>query len=494
MLSSSHGSDGQSEKGKRRGKKTDTIREITDRYEIGRTLRKTPSSEVVLAKHHELGKWRIIKAVSKQGKQNGPGGSAEALLLSGLSHPSIPVLYDFFENESTWWLVEEYIEGESLKDYLRRHHPTRKETAWILAGIADAVQYLHSLPVPILYQDLKPEHVILKGDRVVLIDYGICTHQGRSAGKQGNFGTEGYASPEQAEGRIPDLPTDIYSLGVVAREIVAARECGPDWHEKRLLRAALARDPEKRPKDILQWARAWDEKPAGSRKSTDLPARIAVVSNDHGTGTTHIAIALVVWLNHTGNNAFYDDCGAGTTERIRGNEDVFGEKEGIIYHGCFKGIAGCIPGRAEYEPPDGIRVSDCGTDAEKAAEADACILVIGTSLWKNSRIPAGLLRLPEVRIIMNPADRNAGRAVAAAAGRAVYGFPADEDPFAPSKDKGRVFEKLTEGWLHENIPGRATGDHRNRGNTKGRGVHTSCAGTGKLRMQKGKQAGNTGGI
>ena len=107
--------------------------------------------------------------------------SNEARILSGLSGQGIPALYDAAEDGSSVCLIEEYIPGVSLESFISEHSLSGQEVFSIIEKTADILSVLHTAPGgPILYLDLKPEHLIMKGERLCLIDYGSARRMPRS--------------------------------------------------------------------------------------------------------------------------------------------------------------------------------------------------------------------------------------------------------------------------------------------------------------------------
>ena len=156
---------------------------------------------------------------------------AEALIMRQLDHRALPRVVDLVEDPSTFSVVMDYVEGETLAALLqRRGRPFDQEDVvdWGLQ-LADVLGYLHSLTPPIIYRDMKPGNVILQPDgQVKLIDLGIARRY-----KPGNpadtvvLGTRGYAAPEQFDPQgQSDARTDIYALGVTLYRLITGH--GPD--------------------------------------------------------------------------------------------------------------------------------------------------------------------------------------------------------------------------------------------------------------------------
>ena len=124
-------------------------------------------------------------------------------------------------------MIEEYIQGESLETFVS-HQKSISEELIVKLGIqlCDIFTYLHHLsPYPILYQDLKPEHIILCGDQVKLLDFGIASFFTGFGKNFQLYGTSRYCAPEILRGQPVTPAADIYSLGRVLTELSDAMSC-----------------------------------------------------------------------------------------------------------------------------------------------------------------------------------------------------------------------------------------------------------------------------
>jgi serine/threonine protein kinase len=151
----------------------------------------------------------------------------EALLLARLHHPAIPLLYDYFLENGNWYLVMEYVPGSTLSAYVREHSPLPPLEAINYAlQLCDVLDYLHRQNPPVVFRDLKPANIILHPDgRLMIVDFGIARYF-----KEGqfndttDFGSPGYASPEQYEGTgQTDARSDLFSLGVIIHEMLSGQ-------------------------------------------------------------------------------------------------------------------------------------------------------------------------------------------------------------------------------------------------------------------------------
>ncbi len=148
----------------------------------------------------------------------------EARSLALLSHPGIVAIHDFVRDEDGSYIVMEYVDGRALSAAI----PLPVEKAVEVARqILDAVEYAHRQGV--VHRDLKPENVLLDAaGRVKVSDFGIARLV--TAGREGRLTTTGrvvgtpeYMAPELLAGADPDPRMDVFSVGVVLREMIAGR-------------------------------------------------------------------------------------------------------------------------------------------------------------------------------------------------------------------------------------------------------------------------------
>jgi serine/threonine protein kinase len=145
----------------------------------------------------------------------------EANILATLSHPAIPKIYDFFDQNDRAYLAMEYINGRDLEAILvkTKKLPMKKIIEWAI-DLCDVLHYLHShQPEPIIFRDMKPANVMIDSlGKVRLIDFGIAKIF-VSGLPQTMIGTEGYSAPEQYKGKANPL-SDIYSLGATLHHVI----------------------------------------------------------------------------------------------------------------------------------------------------------------------------------------------------------------------------------------------------------------------------------
>jgi serine/threonine protein kinase len=153
----------------------------------------------------------------------------EADLLSQLAHSNLPRFYEQHCKHEQWYLIMDFIEGETLEDYLNKIPNKRLPLSEVLGiglQLCDVLEYLHTHQPPIVFRDLKPSNIILTPEgKVYLIDFGIARFFKPGQAKDTiALGSLGYAAPEQY-GRIQTTPrADIYSLGAVLHQLLTGKD------------------------------------------------------------------------------------------------------------------------------------------------------------------------------------------------------------------------------------------------------------------------------
>jgi serine/threonine protein kinase len=149
--------------------------------------------------------------------------------LSRLKHDDVPRIYDYFTDADHWYVVMDYIAGETLEDKLKKVRRGRFSTQKVLdIGIAlcDVLGHLHAQQPPIVFRDVKPANIMLtKVGRIYLIDFGIARHYAPGQSRDtAPLGSPGYAAPEQYGKAQTTAQTDIYGLGVTLQTLLTGKE------------------------------------------------------------------------------------------------------------------------------------------------------------------------------------------------------------------------------------------------------------------------------
>lgn len=207
---------------------------LSNRYQVVRSLGRGGMSNVYLCRDlHLTGKMWVLKEMTVS--YGDPREQAlaikqfemEANLLAHLDHPNLPQVIDYFTQGGKYYLVMEYVDGQDLGTIIAKSPGPLPEKKVIEFGIqiATVLYYLHCRkPNPIIFRDLKPSNIMVCGDLIKLIDFGIARIFNPSkAGDTMRIGSPGYAPPEQYSGQT-DPRSDVYSLGVTLHQLLTKRD------------------------------------------------------------------------------------------------------------------------------------------------------------------------------------------------------------------------------------------------------------------------------
>ncbi|MBO5069989.1 MAG: serine/threonine protein kinase [Roseburia sp.] len=438
------------------------------KYRVVSTLGTGGSSTVYLAEHLKLKVYRAIKCIPKdmagktsfsleesfQNEKPFPNEKPflrEADLLKNLNHPGIPLIYDIEEDDAFIYIIEEFIQGESLESFVL-HQETIPQELILNVGIqlCDILDYLHQLsPYPILYQDLKPEHIIVCGKQLKLIDFGIASFFTGSGKNFQLYGTDGFTAPEALHG-LPVTPAaDIYGLGRILEFLAnASPECSPGLYD--IIKQAAAEDPSERfPTAASLKTALTSVGNTTQRRTSHLIRNIAVIGSKAGAGATHIAVSLVSFMNKKGMPAVYISADqSDTLEAMAQTNPHFKEQDGIFYYAYFRGMPDYGSGVVSPLLDQCCQIWDYGARQLIPSELnnfDLVIYVFGGSDWDMPQALAGGNRLALISqsvFICNHENKRAARKYARLQGKKVYCFPCDPDPYRVSSEKERLISSI----------------------------------------------------
>ena len=196
---------------------------VDGKYKILSEIGRGGMSIVYMAINEKANKTWAVKEVRKDGKMDfntvRQGLMAEIDTLKKLKHPNLPSIVDVIEDNESFIIVMDYIEGRSLDKIIQENgaQPEAYVVEWA-KQLCDVLGYLHSRTPPIIYRDMKPANVMLKPDgNIMVIDFGTAKNYEINLGETTGIGTIGYAAPEQYIGSglgRTDARTDIYCLGI----------------------------------------------------------------------------------------------------------------------------------------------------------------------------------------------------------------------------------------------------------------------------------------
>jgi serine/threonine protein kinase/TolB-like protein/Tfp pilus assembly protein PilF len=169
----------------------------------------------------------------------------EARAAAALSHPNICVIHEVGQSSEHPYIAMEYVEGETLRDKIRKGPLKSEEALAIVGQVASGLAEAHQKGI--IHRDIKSANIMVtaKGQAKVM-DFGLAKLSGGSSltKSQTTLGTVAYMSPEQARGAEMDRRTDIWSLGIVLYEMIVAKTPFRGDHDQAVIYSILHEEPE----------------------------------------------------------------------------------------------------------------------------------------------------------------------------------------------------------------------------------------------------------
>ena len=266
---------------------------------------------------------KMLRTVVAAGTAAGDLLAREADKVQSLDHPNIVEVFDFDQHDGQFFLVMEWLEGQSLNAFLKRRGSQQldPELVWpFIEGTAAALEYAHGRSI--VHADINPSNIFLTSDgRVKLLDFGVSRDSGDDGGSPGGrlaWVTQSYSSPEVLSGKPPVTADDIFSLGCVAYRVLAGRHpfngspsllaqnqgfavqpvAGLAEQEQAVLRAALAYARDHRPTSAGVFRRG-GTRPGRSDTAAGMNASRRVAGWLAAAATT---VAIIVALTFAGRD------------------------------------------------------------------------------------------------------------------------------------------------------------------------------------------------
>ncbi len=205
------------------GKKLDGRYEITELIGVGGMAEVYKGVDVIDNKSVAI---KILKKEYAENEEFLRRFRNESKAIAVLSHPNIVKIYDVGFSDKLQYIVMEYIDGITLKEYIEEEKVlTWKDTVHFVIQILRALQHAHDKGI--VHRDIKPQNIMMFSDGTIkVMDFGIAKfarEEGKTATDQA-IGSVHYISPEQASGAVTDAKSDIYSVGAMMYEMLAGRK------------------------------------------------------------------------------------------------------------------------------------------------------------------------------------------------------------------------------------------------------------------------------
>ncbi len=209
---------------------------LADRYRMTGRIDAGGAGEVWLARDERLGRDVAVKILGANADDQFRERFAdEARRAASVVHPNVVTVFDEGRDGDDSFMVMEYVRGKTLRDVVRERGPLpAHEAARIVAQVAAALDAAHEAGV--IHCDVKPANVILTDQGTAkLADFGIA-RAARGPREHELIGTARYIAPERVAGEAPTERSDIYSLGLVAYELLAGQPAYREMDTEELLR------------------------------------------------------------------------------------------------------------------------------------------------------------------------------------------------------------------------------------------------------------------
>ncbi|CAD8113209.1 unnamed protein product [Paramecium primaurelia] len=141
----------------------------------------------------------------------------EVQILQSLNHPNIIKVLEVYENDQTFWIVQDFVQGTPLSDILKQKLPT-EQIKKIMSSLLNTISYLQSLRI--VHRDIKPENIIVEKDgSIKVIDFGFAANL-KFGSVSSVCGTPGYYAPEVLRQKESSFNSDMFSVGVVLFNLI----------------------------------------------------------------------------------------------------------------------------------------------------------------------------------------------------------------------------------------------------------------------------------
>lgn len=433
------------------------------KYQLIRCIGQGRSGRVLLAFHVELKDYRAIKQVPKNCLSY-EQFLREALMLKELRHPGIPIVYDVEEDSEYSYLIEEFLEGNSVYDLVMDQGYLLQEAA-IRYGIqiCSLINYLHlAEKTPVLHLDLQPKNLLLCHEKIKLIDFGSAAVLTDANAARKRYGTPGYCAPEQRQQEdVLDVRTDVYAIGGLlyfmvtgthpessSLDVDSERPHSGQRPGRRLevvIRTCLDPDKEKRyqtVQDVQQALEHLDQKSGVFKKKDQSSLIIALIGSKPGVGTTHLGFGLSVYLNKKGYPNLYEEHNSsGAAAAMAGYLGVRADSYGIFRAAGLNIKPDYGPTVRLREPDYDIVIRDYGSEVhrfQRLEEADLLLLIKGGKWWDTRECPKDQERLlahPGLSVIYNQVHRQIRlMPEQALKDKCCFQMPCFPNPFFPGRD------------------------------------------------------------
>ncbi|HID93734.1 MAG TPA: PEGA domain-containing protein [bacterium (Candidatus Stahlbacteria)] len=217
-------------------------------FELIKELGRGATSTCYKARHKPSGKVMLVKILHPQFAEDHEilkRFEREAKIMSRLSHKNILKIIDFGKLNDSYFIAMEFVEGETLRDILKRRKLSINESKYVITQLCDALSYVHSKGI--IHRDIKPSNILIeeRTGTPKLMDFGLAHVKNLPAlTMEGTLiGTPSYMSFEQVQGKNLDPRTDIFSLGLVWLELITGKKGYDGKNYGEIIKNILTKEP-----------------------------------------------------------------------------------------------------------------------------------------------------------------------------------------------------------------------------------------------------------
>ena len=321
----------------------------------------------------------------------------EVHILKSLNHPNIPIIYDIEEDAEYSYIIEEYLEGESLRAYrLHLSHMDERSVLGFTFQICDLILYLHTLESSVLYLDLKPDNILISKGKLKLLDFGAAVYERQYADAGCYLATLSYAAPERLR-NVADQRSDIYSIGCLLYVLVTGANYQPSYIARKwagifirnrriykLMEQCLKTEPSERFQSVEELMRKVEQLSSKGKlynKSAVMSYRIGIAGSEPRVGVSHTALALASYVNMVYHNvAYVEKNNTGFLKRFARAYPGVKKKENYLMVNGIWLLEQEVQGENHFTITDyGVLTMD---NLQDFLEQDYLVVVVGGKPWE----------------------------------------------------------------------------------------------------------------
>lgn len=309
---------------KERGGTTETGIILFQKYKLLEQAGEGNGSKVYVAEHRKLHTLRAVKCIEKE-KIPYERLMKEAVYLKNLNHPGIPAIYDIEEDAHYFYIIEELVQGESLKSMFdRQKYFSIEEIIEYGIQLCEIISYLHGQePYPIVHSDIAPANIMIEKKKVKLVDFGNAIKLTGKEQKDDVYGTKNFVAPEGTDYMVCNVQTDIYGVCAVMNCMYQHKKAGSNRkgeHQKQgklqqIIKKGIGNTVEERYESIAQLQdRLMELREPTKRKFTSKPEKqrrvngitIGCIGITPGSGVTTMAFHVADEIKKQGRTALLE--------------------------------------------------------------------------------------------------------------------------------------------------------------------------------------------